>query len=280
MTTLDVAISSCPNDTFSFYYLLHTPGEIFYRAELLDIEELNLAMLEGRFDVIKASFTMGAALAEQYELLDSGSALGFGVGPIMIYRDRLNIDDDSLPLLVALPGEHTTAHFLFDYYLANSGTFAGRKIIKEQMNFAHIMEALKEGETDLGVVIHEGRFVYEQMGLSLFCDLGEYWQEKTDTPVPLGGIFIKKSLPPEIKQEVSRALSQSIERAKSEWAQKSGEYTGHILPYIKEYAAELDEKVIENHIVTYVNKETEGFSVEGRAAIEIFYKNYNQLKKS
>ena len=279
MTTLDLAISSCPNDTFSFYYLLHTPGDISYRAELLDIEELNLGMIEGRYDIVKASYTMGAALSDQYDLLDAGSALGFGVGPIAIYRDQ-NAIDDTRPLRVALPGEHTTAHFLFDYYLSTSKAFAGREIIKQQMNFARIMEALEEGEADLGVVIHEGRFVYQKMGLSLYCDLGDYWQKETSAPVPLGGIFVKKNLPEELKAGLSRALGESIARAKNEWRQKSAEYTEKILPYIKKYAAELDEEVIENHIVTYVTEETVHLSLEGKKAIEIFYENFQKIQKS
>ena len=280
MTTLELAVSSCPNDTFAFYCLLHEPQEFSFHTSLIDIEELNRGMLEGRFDVVKASFTMGALLSERYELLDSGAALGFGVGPIVIYRNEEPVQESNTPLRVALPGEHTTAHFLWDYYLSVSKKFSGREIIKIQMNFAQIMEALQKGEADLGVVIHEGRFVYEKQGLSLFVDLGDFWGQTGGLPVPLGGIFVKKDLAPEIKAELGQSLARSILKARKEWSQKSDYYREKILPFIKKYAAELDEEVIENHIGTYVNEETAALTEKGRKAIDIFYENFRKLRQS
>lgn len=283
MLRLKLAISSCPNDTFAFFHFLHhSPilSEVAFEAEFLDIEELNRGLAAGRWDIVKASYTAGARQEtspkthpnnQMYELLKSGGAIGFGVGPIGIYRKGFHQEGAGSPKKwrVGLPGENTTANFLWNYYWKNE---AGKGGVPEEyeavyMNFGEIMERAASGEVDIGVVIHEGRFVYRERGLDLFVDLGEYWQEKTGSPVPLGGIYIRKSLPDTLKRKIDRALEESVARALAEKEAQSGDYE-EVVAFMKSHARELERGVIESHIETYVSAETVSVSGAGEKAIQ------------
>ncbi|GEM_PF-91633 len=264
---ISVAISSCPNDTFSFYYFLHEPPEgIEFETHYLDIQQLNEKALQGKFDIVKASYYTGLKIRDRYTIMRSGSAIGFGAGPILISRKNTF---PNLPLWrVALPGKDTTAHVLFNFFMEKS--FPEIEVQKEFMVFSDIMDAVQNNSVDAGVVIHEGRFVYQEQSLHLLQDLGEFWETNTGFPVPLGGIFMRKSMEPAIAQLLENHLQNSVRRALQHREKKDADYSG-MLPYIREYSQEISESVLESHIQTYVNNETVSLSETGEKAIAFFF---------
>jgi len=269
---LSAAVSSCPNDTFAFYHLAHhnkIPGLQF---EYLDIEELNLGMESERWDLVKASFPVGYKYREKYELIGSGTAIGFGVGPVVVSRKNWSYNKDIDNVQVLLPGKNTTANFLWDFYLKRSGLFPDVVVDKEFILFSEIMPRIAKGEGDLGVVIHEGRFSYQNHGLAIFLDLGGYWQNETGYPVPLGGIFVRKGLEPEVKREIEKTLKESIEYARTQRRGDTGEYNKEIVPFMEELAQEQDRTIVEQHIDLYVTGETLELSDTGKKAIELMWK--------
>ncbi|MES0489420.1 MAG: MqnA/MqnD/SBP family protein [Leptospirales bacterium] len=273
---ISLAISSCPNDTFSFYHFIHDPQPGFnIKPVLLDIEELNQGMLRGAWDIVKASFPVAVKVRDKYNLMRSGSALGFGVGPILIYKNPDILKKKKWR--VGLPGENTTAHFLWNYYTEHSGELQNIEFDKIQMHFALIMEKLESGEIDAGVVIHEGRFEFEAKGLKLFKDLGEFWEKTAKAPVPLGGIFISGKLPESVKNQLEEALEKSISQALEEKAKKDPVYETKILPFMKKYSQTLEKVSIERHIDYYVNRETECMSEWGHMAVD---KLWAQLERN
>lgn len=301
--TLKVAISSCPNDTFAFYDFLHNPPpHIVFETDYLDIEKLNAAALlpNSPYDVIKVSFAVAPLLQGRYELLSAGSALGFGVGPVLVAANSHLLDDlkDNLKneggakqhLRLLLPGEYTSAHFLWEYFFekifgginANPLSSIKKKlhVQKEYRVFSKILNAVQRGEADAGVLIHEGRFVYQNLGLFLLQDLGEFWEQQSGLPVPLGGIFASVALEPSLRESLQKHLRQSVVKAMNEKKNNTALYRGNLLPYIKHYAQELEEDVLEKHISYYVNKETVQLSSKGQEAIDFFYCLYNQKMKN
>jgi 1,4-dihydroxy-6-naphthoate synthase len=280
---LTVAISPCPNDTFAFYHFLlddksldapplggvQASHHLEYKPVFLDIEELNLGMMESKWDIVKASFTVGLKHRD-YELLPSGSAIGFGVGPIAVFADNDIVNKQNW--IVGLPGENTTANFLWNYFLNTRPKNIPDKdmIVSMYMNFSQIMNKISDGELDMGVLIHEGRFIYQNHNLRLYLDLGEFWQNNTGFPVPLGGIFIKKSLSEAVKAEVKKDLKSSVETALLQKKENNNVYLEQLIPYIKKYSQESSQKVIEQHIETYVTKDTVMLSDRAIEAIEYF----------
>ncbi|PMP64145.1 MAG: 1,4-dihydroxy-6-naphthoate synthase [Caldimicrobium thiodismutans] len=256
---LEIAASPCPNDVFILSGLIEKkvklPFEITFK--LTDIETLNTLALKREYPIIKASFAIYPLICEDYEILSCGSALGFGVGPILISREDFNLkeDEDFTGKRVALPGKYTTANFLYDLFFNGKGE-------KVFLFYHQIIPALLEKRVDLGVLIHEGRFVYKKYGFKLISDLGELWEKKTGAPLPLGGFFIKRELPKEIKKEVLQALRKSLEYA---WKHKE-----EIYPLLKKYSQELDREVIFRHIETYVNKFTFRLEDEALSSLQIF----------
>ncbi len=248
---LEVAISPCPNDVFIFSGILLQKIESSFDFEVnfYDIEELNRFAIKGRYPVIKASFAILNDLSKTYQILNTGSALGFGTGPIVVAK--------SLPYprrpKVGLPGEHTTANLLFK-------TFFPEAYDEVFLPFYQIIPKLLEGKIDLGVLIHEGRFVYKAYGLKLVYDLGLLWEKKYKLPLPLGGIFVKRDLPPEFKQEILKSIRASLDFAKGNWWE--------VLPLLKKHAQELEEETIKKHVETFVNDYTESLGQEGVLAIK------------
>lgn len=246
---LSLAYSPCPNDTFMFHALaqgfLKLPG-VELDIHLHDIETLNQLALEGRYDITKISFHAHLFAQSQYQLLSTGAALGFGCGPIVVSSQPLNRDElDLSSLRVAVPGQYTTAHLLFRLWAkeAENKTFT---------TYDQIIPLVQSGKVDAGVIIHEGRFIYEQEGLHQIIDLGHWWESQTRCAIPLAGIFARKSLPHERARAFEDLLRQSIEMAR-----KNPE---RALPYIREHAQEMDEKVLEEHIRTFVNDHSLGLS--------------------
>lgn len=266
--TLTLGFSPCPNDTFIFDALIHhkidTEG-LDFEVEFHDVETLNRKAFKTELDITKLSFHAFAYVADKYVLLDSGSALGFGVGPLLISKKELSTFSFQLSasnlspisnLKIGIPGKYTTANFLFSLAFPEAKN-------KTEMLFSDIENSLLTDKIDLGLIIHENRFTYQQKGLKKIIDLGEYWENLTGCPIPLGGIVIKRELPAEIKKKVNRVLKRSVEFALEN--PKSG------IDFIKEHSQEMDEEVMYKHIGLYVNKFSVELGDEGRKAITILF---------
>lgn len=255
---LTLGFSPCPNDTFIFDALIHhkidTEG-LDFDVVFDDVETLNQKAFNAELDITKLSYHAFGYAIKDYVLLDAGSALGFGVGPVLICKNELDLTKETLK--VGIPGKYTTANFLLSLAYPNLKN-------KIELVFSDIEQKLLNEEIDLGLIIHENRFTYQDKGLLKVKDLGEYWEEKTNCAIPLGGIVIKRSLPDNIKQKVNRLIRKSVEFAFQN--PKSA------LPFIKSHAQEMDEKVMYQHIELYVNKYSVDLGEEGKEAIEILFK--------
>ncbi len=243
---ISVGYSTCPNDTFIFCRLAQQPD---LETHLHDVETLNRWAFEEKLDVTKLSFHAWLLVQDKYELLNVGAALSHGCGPLVISKGK-ELTENSV---VAVPGEYTTAHLLFRLWSPR---------IKKRifMPFDKIMEAVESGEADAGVIIHEGRFVYEERGFQCLQDLGEWWERTTGQPIPLGCIAARKSLGKKRIAEIERRLKDSIQSAFDD--------PGSTSDYVKQHAQELDDEVTREHIRTYVNDFTLDLGNEGRAAID------------
>lgn len=262
---LTLGFSPCPNDTFIFDALIHhkidTEG-LDFEVVFDDVETLNQKAVKGELDITKLSFHAFAHVADKYALLDAGSALGFGVGPLVICADESLVHSEKLkmensPLRIGIPGELTTANFLLGIAFPNLRN-------KQVMVFSAIEDALLNKEIDLGLIIHENRFTYQDKGLFKIVDLGNYWEELTGCAIPLGGIVINRSLDHEIQLKVNRLIRKSVEFAFEN--PKSG------IDFISSHAQAMDEAVMYKHIELYVNKYSIDLGAEGRKAIDILFK--------
>lgn len=260
---LTLGFSPCPNDTFIFDALIHgkvdTEG-LNFEVYFEDVETLNKRAFNQSLDITKLSYHAFAYASEHYVLMDAGSALGFGVGPLLICRDQNLVDDladmskeDLANLRVGIPGKYTTANFLLG--LAFPGL-----VNKEIMVFSGIEEALLSGDIDLGLIIHENRFTYEAKGLLKVEDLGDYWERATNKPIPLGGIVARRSLPDEVKQKINRVLRRSVEFAFKH--PQSG------IEFIRSHAQAMEDEVMYQHIELYVNDYSVNLGELGRDAIQ------------
>jgi 1,4-dihydroxy-6-naphthoate synthase len=258
MKPLSIGFSPCPNDTFIFCALMNgkvpTAGLQLAPADLADVETLNEWAMAGRLDVTKISFHALGHVLDEYALLNAGAALGRGCGPLLVAGDKMAAADLT-GKTVAIPGHFTTAAMLLRLFAPHCRQLA-------VMRFDRIMPSIADGEVDAGVIIHESRFTYRQHGLTLLQDLGAWWEQLTGLPIPLGGIAARRSL----GEPVLQALELAI-RASMQWAAAEPH---RCLPYIRQYAQELDEKVIGEHIDLYVNKFSEDLGIEGRQAIDEF----------
>lgn len=261
-----LAFSPCPNDTFIFDALVNqkidTKG-ISFEVFLEDVQTLNEWALQGKMDFSKISYGVWNKVNHQYSLLNSGGALGKGVGPLLITRTNgpnatetntdTNTADAINNMTIAIPGENTTAHLLFSLAYPH----ATKKVFKV---FHEIENAVLNGEVDAGVIIHENRFTYEAKGLAKIIDLGAYWEETQQLPIPLGGIIAKKTIDPAIIQEVDALIKQSIEYAFANYPT--------VAPYVIEHAQEMSEEVMRQHINLYVNNFSLDLGTEGLQAVE------------
>ena len=244
-----LAISPCPNDTFMFDAIVNRRidvGDFDIEVEYLDIEQLNAAAMERRYDVTKCSTAILPAIVKHYTLLDSGSALGRGNGPLLVRREG-----ESVPLRsIAVPGEHTTANALV-------GRLFPDIEYRTPMLFSDIAEAVERGDYDGGVLIHEGRFVYHRRHLELVADLGLEWEQRMALPLPLGSIVAARDM--NIAKEFEELLRRSIKYA-FDHPEVSREY-------VKMHAQELDDSVIDSHIALFVNDFSLSLGDEGRRAV-------------
>lgn len=256
-TPIRLGISTCPNDTFAFHGLLNQCVDwrgIDFRVELLDIQQLNSRLRSGGFDVAKASFYAALQHSDRYLVLPSGSALGFGVGPLLLAsRSDSKPSRQQTNTLTLCPGENTTAHLLFQLFYEGSGKV-------EQVEFSEIMPRLTNGSADFGVCIHEGRFTWQQQGLHLVEDLGTRWERETSSPLPLGGIIANRQLSTEILQRVQNVIHESLLYGL--------QHRAETLPTMRRWAQELDDEVIWRHVDLYVNDWTIDLGSVGAASLQ------------
>ena len=199
-------------------------------------------------------------------MLNAGSALGKGVGPLLVarkgYQEKNEKADAIKDQSIALPGINTTAHLLFSYAWPEAQH-------KEFMIFSAIEDAVLTGKTNLGVIIHENRFTYQQKGLHKVMDLGENWEDKMKAPIPLGGIAISQSIKRTTAIKVNELIRKSLEYAFSNYPLITG--------YVKQHSQEMNEEVMRQHIDLYVNNYSLDLGEKGKAAIEklmsVYHKN-------
>jgi len=262
---LTLGFSPCPNDTFIFDALVNnkidTEG-LEFDVVLEDVETLNHWSYEEKLDITKLSFPAFFKNADKYILINAGSALGKGVGPLLISKtENINSLTDIKNLKIALPGENTTANLLFSFAYPEA-------INKKFLIFSAIEDAVLNEETELGVIIHENRFTYQHRGLFKVIDLGEYWEEKMNIPVPLGGIALKQSIKRPIALKIESLVRKSIEYAFANYP---------LIPdFVKKYAQEMNEAVMRQHIELYVNNYSLQLGEEGRKAIMALFETFKK----
>jgi len=256
---LTLGFSTCPNDTYIFDAMVHhridTEG-IEFELVMSDVEELNRHAFASEIDITKISYHAYAYIADSYLLLNSGSALGFKNGPLLISKYKVYPDEIN-NLKIAIPGKHTTANLLLGI------AYPDHKNKKEYL-FSDIEEVVLSGEMDAGLIIHENRFTYQQKGLKKVADLGEFWETKTGMAIPLGGIVVNRKLPVAIQQKVDRVMKRSVEFA---FENPKASY-----PFVKHHAQAMDDSVMESHINLYVNEFTRELGTDGRKAVERLYR--------
>lgn len=254
MQRLSLGYSPCPNDTFIFHALVHGQtgcSGIAFDEQLEDVETLNQLALQGELDLTKISYHAFGHLRHHYCLLRSGGALGRGCGPLVISPRKTSMVE-LRGQKIAIPGQLTTANLLLQLY----GEGYENLLL---LPFDQIMPALQRGEAAAGVIIHESRFTYPQYGLHQVADLGQWWEEDSGCPIPLGGILARRSLGAELINQIDRALKESIEYAYA--------HPQVARAYIKEHAQELDETVMDSHIQLYVNDFSLDLGEAGLAAV-------------
>jgi 1,4-dihydroxy-6-naphthoate synthase len=254
MDAVKLAHSPCPNDTFVFHAWTHglLAGAPAPDVTFADIDVTNGAAERGEYDVVKVSYAALPWLMRDYTLLPSGGALGRGCGPLVLTRDGAGSVSDLSGRTVAVPSERSTAYLLFRLWAADQ-----RPERIEVIPFTQIMPAVRGGEFDAGLVIHEARFTYQDYGLACLADLGEWWEADTGLPIPLGAILARRGLDAGRLGALARA---SVEYA---WAHPQASAA-----YVAEHAAEMSPDVQQRHIALYVNEFTRELGEEGYAAVE------------
>jgi 1,4-dihydroxy-6-naphthoate synthase len=249
-----LGISTCPNDTFAFHALMTKRVDwrgLDFEVELLDIQQLNDSLFAGQFDVAKASFHAALLLADDCVVLPSGSALGFGVGPLLLAA-RPDETPRSADQVTLCPGIHTTATMLQRMFYPDTTTV-------RQVVFSDIMPALQNGSADFGVCIHEGRFTWQEQNLALVEDLGTRWERETESPLPLGGIVARRSLGDDVIAKAQAVIHDSIRYALARRDEP--------LVTMRRYAQEFDDDVLMRHVDLYVNDWTIHLGTVGTAAL-------------
>jgi 1,4-dihydroxy-6-naphthoate synthase len=265
---LSIGFSPCPNDTFIFDALVNgkiDTGGIEFEPVLEDVQTLNQWAIQGRLDVTKISYGVLPNILSHYAMLNSGGAMGRGVGPLLITtadNSQLSIEQLS-QLPVAIPGENTTAHLLLSHALP---AFQQKKF----MLFHEIEDALIAGEVASGVIIHENRFTYADKGLVLLNDLGKFWEESLNSPIPLGGIAMKRTFRLDIQRQVDQLIQSSLRQAEEALPELSS--------YVQLHAHEMDPSVQRMHIDLYVNEFSRNAGAEGKHAVSVLMDAYQRLR--
>jgi len=258
--SLSLGFSPCPNDCFMFDAIVNRRIDLeglSFTPHLADVEALNRETFAGTADVTKLSYHAYAYCRKDYVLLDAGSALGRNCGPLLISARRVTPEDVRTgKLRIAIPGVYTTANFLL-------GLAFPEATDRTPLVFSDIEGAVLDGRFDAGLIIHENRFTYESRGLHKIVDLGEFWERETGTPIPLGAIAVRRSLPDDVKQTVNRLVRRSVEYA---FAHRDAS-----LPYVRAHAQEMDEAVMYKHIDLYVNQFSADLGDEGVRAVTTMF---------
>jgi 1,4-dihydroxy-6-naphthoate synthase len=258
-----LGFSPCPNDTFIFDALVNNKidtGNISFEPVLEDVQTLNEWAMQGKLAITKLSYGVLPLVLKTYAVLNSGSALGRGVGPLLIAGNDAvteNIEDYT----IAIPGEQTTAHLLFSLAYPK----ARKKIF---LRYDAIEDFVSSGQ-GLGVIIHENRFTYADKGLKKIIDLGDFWEKETSNAIPLGGIVVKRDIDISIQREIDGLIKKSIEYAFANYPQLND--------YIRNNAQEMSEDVMRKHIDLYVNDYSINLGEEGKKTVKKLMDVYQQL---
>jgi 1,4-dihydroxy-6-naphthoate synthase len=269
MMTFTLGFSPCPNDTFIFDALVNkkiNTGDFHFKVRLEDVETLNNLAKKEALDFTKISYGVLPLIVKNYKVMNSGSALGKGVGPLLISQKPISFNEVE-KYTIAIPGENTTAHLLFSLAFPN----AKNKVFKR---YDEIEKSVLESENVLGVIIHENRFTYMEKGLHKIVDLGNFWEEKTLLPIPLGGIVGRRNMDEKILMKVDALIKESMEYAFENYPL--------ITDYVKQHSQEMEPDVMKKHIDLYVNKFSVNLGIDGRNAVQKFIDVYNRItgKKS
>jgi 1,4-dihydroxy-6-naphthoate synthase len=255
---LTLGFSPCPNDTFIFDAMVNGKIDTYgitFDYVMEDVETLNQWAIDGKLDITKLSYNTFLKVVDQYALLHSGSALGEGVGPLLISKrplDSTRMQDYK----IAIPGINTTANLLLTLAYPQAGN-------KTEKVFSEIENEVLSGEFDAGLIIHENRFTYAQKGLLKLADLGDWWEQATGAAIPLGGIVVRRSF--------DRNLCATIDSIIKESVAYSWERYPELAPFIKDNAQEMEEDVMRKHIQLYVNEYTTDLGEKGRGAIATLF---------
>ncbi|MFN7012726.1 MAG: 1,4-dihydroxy-6-naphthoate synthase [Bacteroidia bacterium] len=264
---LSLGFSSCPNDTFIFDAMVHSKIDtegLSFTIHMHDVEELNQMAFRNELDITKLSYHAFAYLTNEYQLLDAGSALGYGVGPLLVVKkDSPALQKEKSEWKVAIPGRYTTANFLLSIAYPEIQN-------KPELLFSEIEKAVLDEIVDAGLLIHENRFTYEQRGLFKVADLGAFWEKYANAAIPLGGIVVKRNFTGDVKQKINRVLRRSVEFA---FANPKVSYE-----YVKTHAQEMEEEVMYKHINLYVNKFSVDLGEEGKRAIKTLFSMAKEKK--
>lgn len=269
---LKLAYSPCPNDTFAFHAMVHSLVDcegLEFDVTLADVEQLNKGAYNGEYDICKMSYHAFFMMAEKYIMLRSGSALGYHNGPLLVAKKGSKLatltgrelSDAISRSKIAIPGDMTTGALLLKIAFPDAG-------ITRSLIFSEIADAVLSGEFEAGVLIHEGRFTYEERGLELIMDLGENWHSLSSLPVPLGGIAVNRRIEPETIRKIGRVLRRSIQYAMDN-PEQSGEYVAC-------HAQEMDSDIQKKHIGLFVNEYTLEIGEEGERAVNELYKRLSK----
>jgi 1,4-dihydroxy-6-naphthoate synthase len=269
-----LGFSPCPNDTFIFYALankkIDTRG-LDFSFIIDDVETLNQLAMKRTAEVTKVSCHAFAYVADDYRFLRSGGAFGRGCGPLLVERAGTRRHkagaEKSQTQTIAIPGQLTTAFLLLKLYISSASDLSTFSFVS--MPFHEIMQAVRDGKADAGLIIHESRFTYPDYGLVQVVDLGEWWEKETGLPIPLGGIIAKKSLGEETIDTIQDIIRESVQYAFA--------HTDEAMPYIKRHAQELSQEVINKHIALYVNDFTIDMGDEGQKALNELPKKLSSL---
>ncbi len=271
MPEFEIGFSPCPNDTFIFDALVNhkidTKGYTF-KVHLQDVQTLNEWAIAGKLPFSKISYGVWPLVKNKYALLNSGGALGKGVGPLLVYKEDKTLPDgrpDASTMRVAIPGVNTTAHLLFSLAFPNVSN-------KEFLVFNEIENAVLNGKVDAGVIIHENRFTYADKGLTKWLDLGTYFEETFNAPIPLGGIIARNDVHANEMAIVDDLIKQSVQYA------FANSYD-NLPDYVKCHSQEMSEQVMRQHIDLYVNDFTIDMGDTGRKAIAQLEASFSEVNK-
>ncbi len=253
-----LGFSPCPNDCFIFDALVHkkidTQG-IDFTVVMEDVEALNNRAFKSDLDITKLSYHAFLYLTEKYILLNSGSALGFNCGPLLVQSGNSKIENIDTAT-IAIPGKYTTANFLLSLAFPNAKN-------KQEILFSDIEGAVLSHKVDAGLLIHENRFTYREKGLEKIMDLGEFWESLIHAPIPLGGIVVKKNIDKDLQKTIDHLIKQSVEYA---FANPES-----CMSFVREHAQEMSEEVMKKHIALYVNQFSVDLGETGKNAVKLLF---------